>query len=338
MEQLKENETKGCCSEFLAILGAPDRKSKILILTVFSVVFFSALLSFLLMPPFRAPQEIVFTIPRGMPLYQVSQTLYDKGIIRSRMLFELCAKLIGGEKPIVAGTYFLKEPSMTCELAYRIAHGELGLATIRVTFPEGVSNKEMANILTDKLPGFKKEEFLKTLGPEEGFLFPDTYFILEQATPFTIGEMLRSNFEKHIEPLMSDIKNSGHSLRDVVIMASILEKEARTSEDQKMVAGILWKRIKMGMPLQVDASFLYLLSKTSSELSAQDLAISSGYNTYKNKGLPIGPIGNPGLSAITAAINPKASPYLYYLSDNDGVMHYAKTFEEHKANKAKYLR
>ena len=111
-----------------------------------------------------------------------------------------------------------------------------------------------------------------------------------------------------------------------------------TDKDHKIISGILWKRIGMNMPLQVDAPFLYILGKTSAELTLADLKKDSPYNTYVNRGLPIGPIGNPGFSALRAAVFPASSPYLYYLSDNEGIMHYAKTFEEHKANKEKYLR
>ena len=149
--------------------------------------------------------------------------------------------------------------------------------------------------------------------------------------------MMNDNFNKKMEPWKGAIENSGHSLRDIIIMASILEREATTEKDKTMVAGILWKRISLGMPLQVDATFMYLLGKKSSELTVSDLKMKSAYNTYQNKGLPAGPIANPGIVAIRAAIIPTESPYLYYLSDNNDEMHYAKTFEEHKANKAKYL-
>ena len=121
-------------------------------------------------------------------------------------------------------------------------------------------------------------------------------------------------------------------------MASIIEREAITPEARRIVSGILWKRIKMGMPLQVDATFAYVNGKNTYELTAEDLHIDSKYNTYEYKGLPPGPICNPGLDSIIATIEPTATPYLYYLSEKNGTMHYAKTFEEHKMNKVKYMR
>ena len=131
---------------------------------------------------------------------------------------------------------------------------------------------------------------------------------------------------------------SDHSFSDIVIVASILEKEVKTSESRAIVSGILWKRLALGMPLQVDATLGYITGKTSAELTIDNLNADSPYNTYRNKGLPPTPISNPGLLALDAALHPKSSPYLYYLSDNNGVIHYAVTFEEHKANKARYLR
>jgi len=120
-------------------------------------------------------------------------------------------------------------------------------------------------------------------------------------------------------------------------MASIIEKESLNGDERQIVSGILWKRISLGMPLQVDATFLYINGKASAELTKDDLNIDSPYNTYRNKGLPPGPINNPGLDAIVAALYPKDSPYLYYLHDKKGKVHYAKTFNEHVANKRKYL-
>jgi UPF0755 protein len=121
-------------------------------------------------------------------------------------------------------------------------------------------------------------------------------------------------------------------------MASLIEEETATPEDRRIVSGILWKRLSSGMRLQVDATFAYTIGKGSLELTTEDLKSDSPYNTYRIYGLPPTPIVNPGLDAITAALHPTSSPYVYYLSDKNGVMHYSKTFEEHKLAKAKYLR
>ena len=144
-----------------------------------------------------------------------------------------------------------------------------------------------------------------------------------------------------LEEVREQTKNlmalSSKDKSDIVAMASILEKEVKSSEDRRIVSGILWKRIKIGMALQVDATLDYERNKTSAELTAEDLKEDSPYNTYTRTGLPPSPINNPGLDAIKAALEPKASLYLYFLTDSDNNVHYAKDFEEHKRNKEKYL-
>ncbi len=169
-------------------------------------------------------------------------------------------------------------------------------------------------------------------------MFPDTYTFFPWSTPETVVASLKTNFDKKIEPLQGDIEKSGRSLSDIIIMASIIEKEANGESDRALISGILWNRIDADIALQVDAPFLYLLGKESSELTKADLATKSLYNTYLHKGLPPTPINNPGLAAITAALHPEESKYFYYLHDSDGKIYYAKTFAEHKRNITNYLK
>ena len=277
------------------------------------------------------------TIQKGMSLGEASYLLKENNYIRSRVVFEFCALSMSGSRGVQAGEYLFKEPVSLCALAGRLTRGVTGVPAVRLTIPEGSSNKEIAKIAAKNLTQFNQERFLAQAQSYEGRLFPETYFFLSTANEVDVLEMMRTQFDKKIASLEKDIEGSGHTLPEIIIMASILEKEARTEVDQKMVAGILWKRISIKMALQVDAPFLYTLGKTSAELTQADLKRDSPYNTYTRRGLPLGPIGNPGLVAIRSALYPTESPYLYYLSDNDGEMHYAKTFEEHKTNKAKYL-
>jgi UPF0755 protein len=150
--------------------------------------------------------------------------------------------------------------------------------------------------------------------------------------------MMKNNFIEKIKTLDDKIKYFNKPLADIIKMAGILEEEARTMETRRVVAGILWKRLSMGMPLQVDSSFKYINGKISKTLTLDDLQIDSPYNSYTHKGLLPTPISNPGLGAIEAAITPIKTSYLYFLTDDAGNMHYGKTFEEHVANKEKYLR
>jgi len=150
---------------------------------------------------------------------------------------------------------------------------------------------------------------------------------------------MSENFDKKvIKGLGEEIVKSGRKLEELIIMASILEKEASSYEDMRMISGILWKRLEFGIGLQVDATVSYVVGKPSLELTDEDLAVDSPFNTYKYRGLPPAPIGNPGLEAIKAAITPTQTIYWYYLHDSDGEPHYAMTFEEHKRNKELYLR
>lgn len=323
---------------FLATFGIKTHTAKILLAGILGLIFVCSVASFLVMPPASFPEGKTLVIEKGLSIGEVSLMLKNEYYIRSRVGFEFCVLSISGNRGVQAGEYVFKEPTSLCMVAMRLAKGVTGVPAVRLTIPEGSSNKEIAKIAEKNLAQFNQEKFLTQAKDHEGHLFPETYFFLSTANETDVLEMMRTQFDKKIASLEKDIEDSGHTLSEIIIMASILEKEARTEVDQKMVSGILWKRISIKMALQVDAPFLYMLGKTSAELTQADLKRDSPYNTYTRRGLPAGPIGNPGLMAIRAALYPAESPYLYYLSDNDGGMHYAKTFEEHKANKAKYLK
>ncbi|HAS84843.1 MAG TPA: endolytic transglycosylase MltG [Candidatus Yonathbacteria bacterium] len=337
-EEKVTQEEAGRFSRFLSSLGIEERGAKVLIVIVIIIVLFSAYISFRVMPPFSFPENKMITVKKGASLTEVSALLEKENLIRSQSLFESCAKLVGGAKPVSAGQYLFKEPISACRIAIRIARSISGIPAVRVTIPEGMSNKEVAVVLEKNISNFDTVFFLEHARPQEGYLFPDTYFFPENVTALEAEQIMINNFNKKIEPWSGAIETSKHSLRDIIIMASILEREASNPEDMALVSGVLWNRISKGMPLQVDATFMYLLGKKSSELTTADLKIKSAYNTYTNKGLPAGPIGNPGIVAIRAAISPTATSFMYYLSDKEGAMHYAKTFDEHVVNKGKYLR
>jgi UPF0755 protein len=195
----------------------------------------------------------------------------------------------------------------------------------------------MAQTIASAVPGFSATAFLRAASTSEGYLFPDTYFILPGTTPTDLVIQLRTTFAKKITLLQPQINSFSKPLADDVIMASILEREAKGMDDKRMVAGILYNRLQLGMPLQVDAAFGYAHGQDGYTPTAQDLTGDSPYNTYRLKGLTPTPIANPGLESLTAAVTPTKTDDLYYLTGKDGKMHYAKTFEQHKANIAKYL-
>lgn len=288
--------------------------------------------------PAQFPVGELILIPQGATLNEVADLLEEENIIKSPLLFKGFVVLRAGQRGIVGGDYFFNKRHSVLGVSRRMTKGEYGLIPKKVTLPEGASVSEMAIILEKNFPEFNPKEFVLLAKKSEGFLFPDTYFFLPNVKAPQVYRDLRDIFEIRIKEVEEEIANGGRTLREIIIMASLLEEEARTTETRRIISGILWDRIEIGMPLQVDAVFPYFTNKNTFTLTLEDLKIDSPYNTYKYRGLPIGPITNPGMDSILAALNPTKSPYLFYLSDMDGEMHYARTFEGHLINKSRYLR
>ena len=175
-------------------------------------------------------------------------------------------------------------------------------------------------------------------GGYEGYLFPDTYFFMPNTKASDVILTMRENFARQIVPYEEDIAKIGKPLNEIVIMASIVEDESNSLlPEKRIVSGILWKRLSLDMPLQVDAPFKYYNGKHSFNLTKDDLQEDHPYNTYVNKGLPPTAITNPGIESLRAAIAPTQTEYLYFLSDQHGNMHYARDFDGHKRNRELYI-
>lgn len=284
--------------------------------TISIVVFFLLVYFFFLSAPSDFQNGTIVDIEQGASLRNVSRELKKQRIIRSQTAFEAFVIIFGGEKRINYSDYLFENKLPVWQVARRIAKGERHLASIKVTIPEGFNVSDMSKIFALKLPSFNEDKFKSIAKDWEGYLFPDTYFFFITDNEKDVLKIMRENFEKKISSVRSEITLSGKSEKDIIKMASLIEGEAEGNADREFISGILWKRLALGMPLQVD--------------SAPD--------TYKTKELPKNPISNPGLQAIKAAIFPQNSPYLFYLHDKNGGIHYAKNFEEHKKNKLKYLR
>jgi len=298
-----------------------------------ALLFFSYLRA-----PGAFPVGSLVTIPSETTLSEISEQFEDRRIISSAFMLNTLVKLIGAEKGVIAGDYLFERRLNVFEITNKITQGEFGLEPIRITIPEGVTVKEMADLYQGRFPKFDSEHFIEEALPLEGYLFPDTYFFLLNVSEEEVIRVMKDTFIRRVSEIDSLLESSDRSLEEVVIMASLLEEEARNFETRQMIAGILWKRLDIGMPLQVDAVFPYIIGRNTFELTLDDLDYDSPYNTYKYKGLPIGPITNPGLESLKAAVTPIETDFLFYLSDFDGEMHYAETFERHKNNKFKYLR
>ena len=316
----------------------PEQINKKRAAVAFSVAFVLSI-SFVLL--FVAPRDFptgsIVEITSGQSLQSITVSLYDKNIIRSPLVFRSLVILFGGEKKVSAGDYLLREPQGTFSLARRFVNGQFGIDNTKITIPEGWNIFQMADYLEKNLVLFNKKEFVELARNKEGYLFPDTYFVSGSVNPSEIINMMENNFLKKITSIQKQILAFKRTEREIITMASILEGEA-LPEDRNVVAGILWKRLDLGMPLQVDSTFSYVNGKNTYELTLEDLKIDSLYNTYRYRGLPPGPISNPGLEAIISAITPIKTKYLYFLTERDGTIHYAKTFEEHKRNKELYLK
>jgi UPF0755 protein len=278
------------------------------------------------------------SIPEGATLSEIAALLDERRVVRSAFLFRSIISMRGAHADLHAGTYMFAEPMTTSEVAYSMVTRASIAPPIRLTIPEGSNLRELDDIVADALPLVAEGEMRALAKGEEGMLFPDTYLFDETATATQVFARMRENYEEKLEPLRPRIEESGFSEAEIVILASLLEREANDERSMRMVSGILRKRLAIRMPLQVDATFAYLLGKESSELTEADLEMDSPFNTYTHYGLPPSPIGTPGLMALEAALEPIESPYLYYLTGSDGTFHYAKTFDEHKRNKALYLR
>lgn len=301
---------------------------------VLFVVFFTFIN---LSPPQNKNLPKTITVKRGDTVNSISRTLYKEGIIRSETIFKAFVILSGGENVIVQGDYLFNKPLYVFDVAKRFTKTLFGIDRITLTIPEGYTREQIKSTAEKVLPNFDGALFLQKTEGKEGYLFPDTYKFFPSANEDTVIDVMTKNFEKKTQTIFENAKANGISEKDLIIMASIIEREANGKDDSAIISGILWERIRIGQRLQVDAPFFFLFGKESSELTRADLAIDSPYNTYKYKGLPPNPIGNPGLRAIGAALNPEKTDYLFYLHDSFGVAHYGINYKDHLANKRKYI-
>ena len=289
--------------------------------------------------PLNFPSASLLKVPDGSSAGQVAVLLKEKNIINSTWLFNIIERLYGKNTQIVSGEYFFPGPEDIFTVVRRLVRGDRELVPVRVRVPEGATAGQTADLLVQDIPDFDGTTFLALAKPKEGMLFPDTYLFLPGEDPSLVVDTFINNFQNHLnEPeLAAAIVTFGKSQSDVLTMASIVEREAATTEDRHMVAGILWHRIAVGMRLQVDAVFPYIIGVNSLQLTKADLLTDSPYNTYLHAGLPPGPIANPSLDSLLATVEPTKTNNLYYLSDLHGIMHFCATYACQLANQRKYL-
>lgn len=301
-------------------------KKYLIVLVLFLIIGVLALEIYLSKNPF-SEKETVFIIEKGTNLFQIADSLEKEGLIKNKILFIFYVAVKGNHGKLKAGEYSLNSSMGVADIAKKIISGEV--AKITVTVPEGFTVKQIEERLGFELPGENLE----------GFLFPDTYHFPLRVSGEEVVKEMQENFEKKLTTdLREEIKKQGKTILETVTMASLLEKEVKTKEEKELASGILWKRLENKIPLQVDATITYVTGGKTTRVLKEDTQIDSPYNTYKYRGLPPGPICNPGLESILAAVYPEGSQYWYYLSAPDGKTYFSITLEEHNIKKVKYLK
>jgi UPF0755 protein len=303
-------------------------------------------------------------VSSGMGSRVIGTLLKREGIIGSKWAFVTYVSVRGEASDLKPGRYEFFDTAAIPSITRDLVAGSVRERVIVI--PEGWGTADIARELADQGMASSRDaaldffanppadtaaryNFLAGAAPQsglEGYLFPDTYRIFQDATIDTIAAKMLDNFSrKFTTDLRAEADRQEKSISEIITMASLIEKEVVSDEDRAVVSGVLWKRLDAGIPLQVDATVIYALARAGQirahqgyKISAQDIKIDSPYNTYHYRGLPPGPIANPGLSAIRAALYPRPSPYLFYLSSPDGRTIFSRTLADHNAAKNKYLR
>ncbi len=308
--------------------------------------------------PNSVSETITAKIESGSGIDSIGAALKQKKIIRSAMAFKAYLKLTGGDNKLTAGLHDLKPHSSLASVANQL-QGAASLERERnVTIIEGWRLKDVAADLEKdgvvsaadflsaaKIDNWRSQyDFLqdKKIKSLEGFLYPDTYRVYKDATSSDIIKKALDEFGQKVTPKMrEDLSSQNRSLIDAIILASVIEREISNKPahdaERAIVADIFWKRIKIGMGLQSDATVNYITGKTSTRPTLKDLAIDSPYNTYMYKGLPPGPINNPSLASINSVIYPTKNDYYYFLTDENAKAYFGRTYDDHLSNINKYL-
>jgi len=322
-------------------------------LLAFGFIFYSL---FQIYIPLNSGQSQIIEINKGQGVKEIAKVLEEKKLIRSDFWFETYLWLEDKQNKLQAGRYLIDSNLSIAKIAEIIIEGRVIPDEVWVTVPEGFTLKQLiARFIENGFDSIKEIEgkttddfrsryqFLADAPNKvslQGFLFPDTYkFKKEAGVDELIAKMLDNFDGKLTAKMRQDIKNQNRTIFEIVIMASLLEKEALLSADRKIISGIFWKRIKDNYPLESDATLSYIFNDKKTRHSIEETKIDSPYNTYLHPGLPPTPINNPGLDAIEAAIYPQESNYYFFLTKPDtGEAVFASTLKEHNLNKKKYLK
>ena len=328
------------------------RARRVLVVVVLAALAAAAGLAALLAWDWHRPYagtagERLVTVPRGMRAGQVLDLLVEEGVARSRISLKLAFALYGRPRGLRAGTYRFDRPLTPLQVIEKLNRGEV--VYTKVTIPEGLRREEVARLLAEAGLG-KEAAFLRVVGrgtlvrdldPEattlEGYLFPDTYLMDPGRSEEQVVEVLLKDLRQWWEGHKQEA--GGRSLRQVLTLASLVEKETGDPSERGLVAGVFMNRLRLGMPLQTDPSIIYAQAEAGvyrGALTREDWLYPSPYNTYLHPGLPPGPICSPGRAALDAALRPTPSPFLYFVARSDGTHAFSRTLAEHNDAVAKY--
>ena len=313
----------------------------------------------------EATKEITVEIPMGSGITSIASILEDKGIIKNARIFKYYAKF-KNESQFQAGSYTMTQAMTLDEIIESLKTGKVYREPLfTITVPEGLTLDQIAAVIAKKTD-YTAEQFMEkvtdkqfieamvadypTLLTEEvygeniryaleGYLYPATYPFYEEKP--SLDEIITTMIDATsdiVSNYSAEIEEKDMTVHELLTFASLLEKEATAQTDRETIASVFYNRLKIDMPLQTDPTVLYSLGSHKERVLYEDLEVDNPYNTYKNVGLPPGPIAGPGKVSIEAALNPSNTDYLYFLADESGVNHFAKTYDEHLANIAKYLR
>lgn len=335
-----------------------DKRKKIIAAITVSIIILIFIATFVVIQigPYNRnnKDDIVIDIPTGSTLNQVTDILKENNLIKNKTLFKLYVRISNNTSKLKSGKYLFNQTYSNNEIIQDLCEGKIYNDGIKITIPEGSTSFEIVDILVKNKLGdedvyeelinnpneFKdKFEFLndEKIVSLEGFLYPSTYYFnKDQSEKDILNHMLEIFNSKYSDKLKERQKELNKSLYEVINLAAIVEKEAVLDEDRPIIASVFYNRIKIGMPLQSDATIQYIFEERKKSITYEDLKIDSPYNTYKVNGLPPTPIANPGIKSIEAVLYPANTEYLYFVATIDGGNNYSKTYEEHIKNVEQY--
>ena len=307
-----------------------DKKRKIIISIIFLIILiFTPLIIF----QQKEDKVVDVFIPKGSSPHKIAQILKDSDVISSTKLFLFLVKIKDYSTKLQAGLYEFNKKDSSFTILNKLKNGDS--KNIKVIIPEGFNIKQIANVLSENgICNENKFIELATSQNLEGYLFPNTYMLLPQMDEQEVIKIMNDEFNKFwTEENEERLKQINKSKKDVIILASIVEKEAVDDKERPIIAGIFINRLSKGIRLESCATVLYAMGINKERLSLEDLKFESPYNTYRNKGLPPGPICNPGAKSINAVLNPIITENLYFVSKGNGTHYFSSTFEQHIKNK-----